>query len=69
MLLGLLFAMIFGSSGEAEFASSLPNLKKDIYKGNVFFIGEVEFQRDKSGSVTGFKASNGRTKGIGFERL
>jgi CubicO group peptidase (beta-lactamase class C family) len=47
----------------------LSALKEDIYKGNVFFIGEVEFQRDKSGSVTGFKASNGRTKGIGFERL
>ncbi len=30
MLLGLLFAMIFGSSGEAEFASSLPNLKKEV---------------------------------------
>ncbi len=31
----------------------LSALKKDIYKG----------------SVTGLKASNGRTKGIGFERL
>ena len=30
MLLGLLFALIFGSSGEAEFASSLPNLKKEV---------------------------------------
>jgi CubicO group peptidase (beta-lactamase class C family) len=44
-------------------------LKEDVYKGDVFFIGEVEFQRDKAGRVTGFEASNGRTKGIGFERL
>lgn len=30
MLLGLLFAMIFGSGGEAEFVSSLPKLRKEI---------------------------------------
>lgn len=47
----------------------LSAMKEDLYTGNVFFIGEVEFQRDRSGFVTGFKASNGRTKGIGFERL
>jgi hypothetical protein len=30
MLLGLLFALIFGPGGEAEFASSLPKLRRDV---------------------------------------
>jgi hypothetical protein len=44
----------------------LSSIKKDSYKGDVFFIGELVFQRDQSGQVTGFTASNGRTKGIRF---
>jgi len=32
MLLGLLFALIFGSSGEAEFVSVVPNIDKEIKK-------------------------------------
>ncbi|MCK5068273.1 MAG: hypothetical protein KAR16_12575, partial [Bacteroidales bacterium] len=43
-------------------------VKEDVYKGDIFFIGELAFVKDESGSVTGFSASNGRTKGIGFER-
>ncbi len=30
MLLGLLFALIFGSGGESEFVSSVPNLQKEV---------------------------------------
>jgi len=30
MLLGLLFALIFGSGGESEFVSSVPDLKKEV---------------------------------------
>ncbi len=30
MLLGLLFAMIFGSGGESEFATSIPNIQKEV---------------------------------------
>lgn len=30
MLLGLLFAMIFGSGGESEFISTVPNFKKEV---------------------------------------
>jgi hypothetical protein len=44
----------------------LSSLKKDLYKGDVFFIGEMAFQRDKGGQVRGFELSNGRTKGIRF---
>jgi len=45
----------------------LSALKKDHYKGDIYFIGELAFQRDNTGQVTGFTAANGRTKGIGFE--
>ena len=47
----------------------LDALKEDIYKGNVYFLTEVKFMRDAGGTVTGFEASNGRTKGIRFERF
>ena len=46
----------------------LDSLKVDLYKGDVFFLTEVQFMRDEAGAVTGFEASNGRTKGIRFER-
>ena len=35
---------------------------------DVYFIGELMFQRDNMGQLTGFTASNGRTKGIHFEK-
>jgi len=43
-------------------------IKEDVYKGDVFFIGELAFVKDDAGLVTGFTASNGRTRGIFFER-
>jgi CubicO group peptidase (beta-lactamase class C family) len=46
----------------------LSALKKDSYKGDIFFIGELVFQRDNSGQVSGFTAANGRTRGIVFEK-
>jgi len=46
----------------------LSPIREDLYKGNVFFIGELEFLRDSRGSVSGFEVSNGRTAGIAFER-
>ena len=46
----------------------LSALKEDVYKGDVYFIGELAFEKDAAGKVTGFAASNGRTKGISFER-
>ncbi|MCK4991884.1 MAG: hypothetical protein KAS29_15400, partial [Bacteroidales bacterium] len=46
----------------------LSAVKEDIYNGDVYFIGEVAFERDPSGMVTGFAASNGRTRGIRFEK-
>ena len=43
-------------------------VKEDVYGGDISFIGELTFVRNQSGIVTGFAASNGRTRGIGFER-
>lgn len=47
----------------------LDALKVDLYKGNVYFLNEVKFIRDEAGAVTGFEASNGRTRGIRFDKL
>lgn len=40
----------------------------DTFTGEQFFFGEVEFVRAGNGTVTGFRASNGRTKGVWFRR-
>jgi hypothetical protein len=44
-------------------------IKEDVYKGDVFFIGELAFERDEAGRLTGFTVSNGRTRGIQFNKL
>ncbi|MCD4709860.1 MAG: serine hydrolase [Bacteroidales bacterium] len=46
----------------------LSAVKEDTYKGDIHFIGELVFQRDETGRITGFNAANGRTTGIGFEK-
>lgn len=33
-----------------------------------FPMGSIEFQRSKTGEITGFNASNGRTRGVHFEK-
>jgi hypothetical protein len=47
----------------------LDPLKVDEYKGDVYFLTDVKFIRDEAGKVTGFEASNGRTRGIRFDKL
>jgi CubicO group peptidase (beta-lactamase class C family) len=47
----------------------LTPVEKDSFRGDVYFIGTMEFQRDDQGNVTGFTVSNGRTRGIRFERI
>jgi CubicO group peptidase (beta-lactamase class C family) len=46
----------------------LSPMEEDSFSGDVFFITEMEFTRDAGGRVTGFDVSNGRTKGIRFDR-
>ena len=42
---------------------------EDEFTGGVYFIREVEFVRSDDGAVTGFLLSNGRTRGVMFERM
>ncbi len=46
----------------------LSPLDEDSFKGDIYFISEINFLRDESGWVNAFTVSNGRTKGILFER-
>jgi hypothetical protein len=46
----------------------LSAIEKDSYRGDVFFISQVDFQRDGAGKVASFTVSNGRTKGVRFEK-
>ena len=41
---------------------------EDSFTGG-FPIAEIVFERDAQGAVTGFRASNGRTRGVFFEKL
>lgn len=56
----------------AELANSadieLTATEEDTFSGSVYFAPEIQFERDDAGQITGFKLSNGRTKGIHFER-
>jgi len=47
---------------------ALSTVEKDNFTADVFFIQEMVFTRDDSGAITGFKISNGRTKGVLFEK-
>lgn len=47
----------------------LTPLEKDSFKGDVYFINELSFTRDERGKVIGFTVSNGRTRGILFEKI
>jgi len=42
--------------------------EEDTFSGDVYFIGEMAFKRNSSGEVEAFTVSNGRTKGIYFEK-
>ncbi len=41
-------------------------IEEDTFGGDVFFIGEVVFEKNKNGLVESLSISNGRTKGIRF---
>ena len=42
--------------------------EEDTFTGDVFFFGEVAFKKDKAGKANAFTVSNGRTKGILFQK-
>jgi CubicO group peptidase (beta-lactamase class C family) len=47
---------------------TLSHREGDEFSGSTFFFGTVAFERDDAGGVTGFVASNARTRGVRFER-
>ncbi len=47
---------------------SLTPKREDTFTGSAFFMGDVEFIRNQDGAVTGFTVSNGRTRGVLFEK-
>ena len=47
----------------------LSQVTGDSFSAEVFHLNEIAFQRAADGSVTGFTVSNGRTRGVLFERM
>jgi CubicO group peptidase (beta-lactamase class C family) len=48
---------------------NLSPTKEDMFSGEAWFFGQVEFIRDSSGVVTGCKVSNGRVRNLYFEKV
>ena len=46
-----------------------PAAEPDQFTGDNIALLNVAFERDDDGAVTGFRASNGRTRGVLFERF
>lgn len=46
----------------------LSTSEKDNFSADVFFIQEMVFKRNEEGILNGFELSNGRTKGVSFEK-
>ena len=44
-------------------------LKKDIFSGQAWFFGQIEFVRDAKNGITGCKVSNGRVRNLYFKKL
>lgn len=47
----------------------LSHVSSDNFSAEVFYLNEIAFQRGDDGRVTGFTVSNGRTRGVLFERM
>ena len=48
---------------------SLTQVSGDTFSAEEFHLNEIAFQRAGSGGVTGFTVSNGRTRGVLFEKM
>lgn len=44
-------------------------IKKDIFSGQAWFFGQIEFVRDANNGITGCKVSNGRVRNLYFKKL
>tara|TARA_B110000503_G_scaffold38223_1_gene62724 strand:- start:2202 stop:4307 length:2106 start_codon:yes stop_codon:yes gene_type:complete len=48
---------------------NLSPIKKDMFTGEAWFFGQVEFIRDANNAITGCKVSNGRVRNLYFEKV
>ncbi|MCL6273291.1 serine hydrolase [Muricauda sp. 2012CJ35-5] len=48
---------------------NLNPVKKDIFNGEAWFFGQVEFIRDENNTIKGCKVSNGRVRNLYFEKV
>jgi len=44
-------------------------IKKDMFNGEAWFFGQVEFIRNADDVITGCKVSNGRVRNLYFEKV
>ena len=44
-------------------------IKKDMFSGQAWFFGQIEFIRDANNGITGCKVSNGRVRNLYFKKL
>ncbi len=48
---------------------NLISIKKDMFAGEAWFFGRIEFVRDENNIITGCKVSNGRVRNVYFEKV
>jgi CubicO group peptidase (beta-lactamase class C family) len=48
---------------------NLSPTKEDMFTGEAWFFGQIEFVRDADGMITGCKVSNGRVRNLYFEKV
>jgi len=54
---------------QRQFDIKFTPVKKDVFSGDAWFLGQAEFIRDDSNSVTGCKVSAGRVRNLHFQRI
>ena len=48
---------------------NLNPVKKDMFNGEAWFFGQVEFIRDENDLIKGCKVSNGRVRNLYFDKV
>jgi hypothetical protein len=47
----------------------LSPIRENVFNGDQWYFGQLEFTRDNNNNVTGFKAGSGRVKNLKFEKI
>lgn len=48
---------------------SLNPIKEDMFTGNTWFFGQIEFIRDSNNAISGCKVSSGRVRNLLFKKV